>query len=146
MGIVPLWVKGIIAAAIIGIVVAAFYSWRSSLIDQGYADAEAEYKPKVEKLKGRLVEWQESHQRWRDAYGNLKVRLDQQKDQIAAIDLNSKRELAKVRGQLDAARAGSTKARDEARADADKLIALKPPKEKCDALDAIVSTARGRVQ
>lgn len=128
------------------LLVLAFFTYRAALIHkghtEGYAEAEAVYKPKLESVNRQLEEWKTSQRSWMDAHASLKKKLAEQQAQIAANDAAAKARLEAARNAFASATKNNAKLRDTARAAADELIAMKLPKEKCDALSAIVHTAR----
>lgn len=142
MSLTPLWVKALIAAIVAAALIAAFYSWRSSIKAEGYDDAVAIYKPKLAKLDAQLADWQAANTAWQASFEVLKRGVE---EQAAASKAASEQAAAKhkaTKAALEAEKAKSATARETAEHLAHKIETLQLPGEQHDAITAVIRAAR----
>ncbi len=144
-GLSSLTTKIIIGAVVTAVVMAAFLSYRSALIEQGYNDAKAEYEPKVLKAEAEAADWKIATERWQVSFASLNSAVGEQNAAIQRMNDESEARYKATKKALDEAQQATAKAREEARSEAYSLVTMKLPPGKCDAYQSLVSAARGRL-
>lgn len=141
-GLSTLTMKLIIGGIVLVVVLATFYGWRSSLIDQGYQKGVDEYAPQLANLKGQLVYWKISHKQWEESYKNLVKATDEQNAALERMNSetltryeNTKKTSAKLSVEV-------SKQRNTAEELAQRLETMEVSNEECTALRQLISTTR----